>query len=77
MASEYWSKFANIVEEKSIINESLADVDADGDVNKADVEMLVGLLLNGENVDVPKYDIDANGKFSIADISALIEWLKK
>lgn len=77
MASEYWSKFANIVEEKAIINESLADVDADGNINKADVEMLVGLLLNGENVDVPKYDIDANGKFSIADISALIEWLKK
>ena len=49
-ATNYWSKFTDITE-KEIINPSkpkVGDVTNDGEVNIADVNFIIDIILNGE-----------------------------
>ncbi len=49
------------------------DVNRDGEVTLADVNLLVDLILTGEIVDVGKTDVNGDGEVNIADVNAAID----
>lgn len=69
--TNYWNKFAHIVEKNLDIVPG--DVDGDGRVGISDVTALIDLLLGGVNND--NADVNGDGNVSIADVTTLIDQL--
>ncbi len=69
--TNYWNKFAHIVEKN--LDVVPGDVDGDGRVGISDVPSLIDLLLGGGSID--SADVDGDGVVSISDVSALIDGL--
>lgn len=77
MADENWSKFTNIVEEGVLIPDAIVDFTGDKKIDTDDVVIIEENLLKADNPDASRYDLDGDGTFSIADVTAFVEWLKR
>jgi len=55
----------------------IGDVNADGEVNIADVTALINILLSNDQPDMDSSDINHDGEVSIGDVTALINLLLK
>lgn len=49
------------------------DVNADGELNVADINALIALLLSGDAAPTTAADVDSDGEVTIADVNALID----
>jgi hypothetical protein len=49
------------------------DVNGDGEVNIADVNALINIILSGTGTANPSSDVNGDGETNIADVNALIE----
>ena len=49
------------------------DINGDGEVNVADVNMLVNMILSGNSAGASSGDINGDGEVTIADVNALID----
>lgn len=70
--ADYWKNFENIVG-IDIHNKLPGDVNADGSVNIADINALIGAILNGNRSAI--YDVNEDGSVNITDINAIINWI--
>ena len=56
-----------------VYRESLrGDVNGNGEVNIADVNAVISLILNGGGADNPRADVNGDGEINIADVNAII-----
>ena len=62
-----WKLFANVVG----VNSAVGDVNADGEINIADVNTVIDSILT--NVFIANCDVNADGEVNIADINTLID----
>lgn len=67
--SESWSRFINIQELESI-NEK-GDVNGDGEINIADVNAIIDIILSGKSNILG--DVNNDGEVNIADVNAVID----
>ena len=51
------------------------DVNSDGEVNIADVNALIDMILKGNNT--PSGDVNGDGEVNIADVNAVIDIILK
>lgn len=51
----------------------LGDVNGDGEVNIADVNAVIDIILSGSPEDVSKADVNGDGEVNIADVNAIID----
>ena len=51
----------------------LGDVNGDGDINVADVTMLIGNVLSGTSADASVADVNGDGDINVADVTMLIQ----
>ena len=70
--ADYWKNFENILG-IDIHNKLPGDVNADGSVNIADINALIGAILNGNRSAI--YDVNEDGSVNITDINAIINWI--
>ena len=63
-----WREFTHIIE---VSMEGTGDVNDDGEVNIADVNALIDIILSGSTGN-PKADVNNDDEVNIADINALI-----
>ncbi len=67
--TNYWNKFNNIIEMD--MNETPpGDTNGDGEVNIADINALINVILSGDFSSV--YDVNDDGEVNIADINSII-----
>ena len=48
------------------------DVNGDGEVNIADVNVVIGIILGSGVQDNPRADVNGDGEVNIADVNAII-----
>lgn len=53
------------------------DVNGDGEVNIADINALISMILSGDIADVAQADVDADGEVGIADVNTVIDIILK
>ena len=51
------------------------DVNGDGEVNIADVNALIDLILGGKPTDNPRADVNGDGEVNIADVNTVIDMI--
>lgn len=73
LLTNYWNKFAHIVEKN--LDVVVGDVDGDGRISISDVTSLIGLLLAGGGDGNAAADVDGDGLVSISDVTTLIDQL--
>jgi len=66
-SSNGWKNFKNIV----CIETSLGDVNLDGEVNIADVNAIIDMILSGSSSS--SGDVNGDGEVNIADVNAVID----
>lgn len=71
--TDYWYKFANIVEKNFDVTPG--DVNGDGIVNISDVTSLIDKLLNDPVIDNPAADMNGDGIINITDVTIIIDHL--
>lgn len=67
--TNYWNLFSNIVE-MNMDETPPGDTNGDGEVNVADVNAVINVILNGEFSSA--YDVNDDGEINIADINSII-----
>lgn len=72
-AADYWKLFAHIDGVDMQVPAGPADVNADGEVNVADVNFLMDALLAGDR-DIT-LDVNADGEVTLADVNAVINMI--
>ena len=70
-STEFWQLFSTI--EGYSISSGLGDVNADGEINIADVNALVDLLMTGDGIPGAENDLNGDGEITIADVNMLID----
>ena len=63
-----WRWFVHIVG----VNFDSPDVNADGEINIADINAVINAITNDEITDDEMYDVNGDGEINIADINAII-----
>jgi hypothetical protein len=53
----------------------VGDVNADGEVNIADVNCIIGIILGKADTYGGRADVNADGEVNIADINAIIKYI--
>ena len=66
--AQYWSLFATI---KALGSDTLGDVNHDGEVNIADVNVIIMAMLTGNSME-EDLDVNGDGEVNIADVNAVI-----
>ena len=63
----------NIFIEKPVIEYPVGDVDGNGEVNIADVNALIDIILGGRDNSEGRSDVNKDGEVNISDINAVID----
>ena len=67
----------NIFIEKPVIEYPVGDVDGNGEVNIADVNALIDIILGGRDNSEGRSDVNKDGEVNISDINAVIDIILK
>jgi hypothetical protein len=70
LSTNYWYKFKNIKDELSI---EICDVNNDNEVNIADLNAVIDIILGGEDISNGRADVNRDGEVNIADINTVID----
>lgn len=70
-SAPFWELFVNLVPIATAAG--IADVNGDGEVTVADVNALIGMVLEGDPAQVAAADVNGDGELGIADVNAVID----
>ena len=73
---EVWTDFAHYGLLDDLVTTAVGDVNADGEVNIADVNSVIQTIISGVNTDTLS-DVNGDGEVKIADVNALIDLILK
>lgn len=74
-AAAGWSGFSKVVEIDVPSEKTLGDINGDGLVDVADVNILINHIINGGDIDLEVADFNGDGKADVSDLNALINVL--